>query len=178
MILVLTGFMMCGKSSYGRALAERLGVPFMDLDDHIEEGVAASDIIRSKGEEVFRAEETAALERMLAREGDFILALGGGTPVREANRRLLAAAPCSVVWLKASLEESVFNPQWASLAAQRPLLDGGDRGRIVALWESRIPAYTSVADHILVTDNKTPGQILSELEVLAHLTRFPQVNSC
>lgn len=158
---------MCGKSSYGRALADRLASPFFDLDDHIEDGVVAGDIIRTKGEEVFREEETAALESMLSREGDFVLALGGGTVVREANRRLLAAAPCRVVWLKASLEESVFNPEWADLAAQRPLLAGGDRERIVALFQSRIPAYESAADHILVTDGKTPEEIVSELETLA-----------
>ena len=159
--------MMCGKSSYGRALAARLCVPFIDLDDHIEEGIAAGDIIRTKGEETFRAEETAALEKVLSREGDFVLALGGGTPVREANRRLLAASPCRVVWLKASLEESVFNPEWSALTARRPLLAGGDRERIVALFHSRIPAYSSVADHILSTDGKTPEQILAELEALA-----------
>ena len=158
---------MCGKSSYGRALAARLAIPFFDLDDHIEEGVSAGDIIRTKGEEVFRAEETAALERMLSREGDFVLALGGGTPVCQANRRLLAASPCRVVWLKASLEESVFNPEWASLAAQRPLLAGGDRECIVALFQSRIPAYSSVADCILVTDGKTPEEIISEILCIA-----------
>ncbi len=159
--------MMCGKSSYGRALAARLAIPFFDLDDHIEEGVSAGDIIRTKGEDVFRAEETAALKRMLSREGDFVLALGGGTPVRQANRRLLASSPCRVVWLKASLEESVFNPEWAALAAQRPLLAGGDRERIVALFQSRIPAYSSVADCIIVTDGKTPEEIISEILCIA-----------
>ena len=162
MILALTGFMMCGKSTYGYALAECLGVPFIDLDEHIEEGLMAGEIIRLKGEEAFRREETAALKRILAAGGDFVLALGGGSPMREENRTLLRKN-CRIVWIKASLEESVFNPEWASLAAQRPLLDGGDRERITRLWESRIPVYESVADHVVETDGKAPEEELDEL---------------
>jgi len=154
--------MMCGKSTYGRAVAERLGRDFIDLDFEIEPDVAPGEIIRSKGEEVFRQEETAALRRVLESNADCILALGGGTPLREENRQLLKEH-CRVIWLKASLEESVFNPLWASLAAQRPLLDGGDRTRIEALWESRIPVYESVADYTICTDGKSPEEILAEL---------------
>ena len=155
MIVALTGFMMCGKSTYGYAVAQHLGVPFIDLDEHIEDGLMAGEIIRMKGEEVFRREETAALERILAAGGDFILALGGGTPMREENRALLRDR-CRVIWIKAPLEESVFNPEWASLAAQRPLLDGGDRERITRLWESRVPVYESVADYVVNTAGKSP----------------------
>ena len=162
MILALTGFMMCGKSTYGYALAERLGVPFIDLDEHIEEGLMAGEIIRLKGEEAFRREETAALKRILAAGGDFVLALGGGSPMREENRTLLRKN-CRIVWIKASLEESVFNPEWASLAAQRPLLDGGDRERIIRLWESRMPVYESIADYVVETDGKTPEDVISEI---------------
>lgn len=167
MILALTGFMMCGKSSYGWAVAQRLGLPFIDLDEHIEEGRMAGEIIRERGEEIFRQEETEALRRVLESGSDCILALGGGTPVREENRALLKAADCRVVWLKASLEESVFNPEWASLAAQRPLLDGGDRERITRLWESRIPVYESVADFTVEADGKTPEEIISEIISIA-----------
>lgn len=153
---------MCGKSTYGYAVAHSLGVPFIDLDEHIEEGLMAGEIIRLKGEEAFRREETEALKRILAAGGDFVLALGGGTPMREENRALLREM-CRVVWIKASLEESVFNPEWAPLAAQRPLLDGGDKGRITALWESRIPVYESVADYIVETDGKTPEEVIGEI---------------
>lgn len=166
MILALTGFMMCGKSTYGYAVATRLGLPFIDLDFEIEPGIAPGEIIRTKGEEVFRLEETEALRRVLESESDCILALGGGTPLREENRELLRRH-CRVVWLKASMEQSVFNPEWASLAAQRPLLDGGDRERITSLWESRVPVYESVADYTVETDGKTPEEIISEILCIA-----------
>ena len=157
---------MCGKSTYGYAVATRLGLPFIDLDFEIEPGVAPGEIIRTKGEEVFRQEETEALRRVLEAESDCILALGGGTPLREENRELLRRH-CRVVWIKASLEQSVFNPEWASLAAQRPLLDGGDRERITSLWESRVPVYESVADYTVETDGKTPEEIISEILCIA-----------
>lgn len=162
MIVALTGFMMCGKTTYGRAAAQRLGWRFIDLDDCIEEGVAPGEIIRTKGEDVFRREETAALGRVLQCTSDCILALGGGTPSREENRTLLREN-CRVIWLNASLEESVFNPDWADLISLRPLLAGGDRARIEALWQSRIPVYEAMADYTIVTDGKSADTIINEI---------------
>ena len=158
--------MMCGKSTYGSAAARALGWDFIDLDDVIEPGVPPGEIIRTKGEDVFRQEETAALERVLQRSGDCILALGGGTVLREENREMLRGG-CRVVWLKATLEESVFNPEWAHLTALRPLLAGGDRDRITKLYESRLPIYESVADYTLDTSGKTPESIVDELASIA-----------
>ena len=174
MIVAFTGFMMCGKSTYGRAAAEALCVPFADLDDHIIEGLTPGEIIRVMGEEAFREKETEALRRFLGKDAEAaepcadsscvttILALGGGTVLREQNRALLKKH-CRVIWLKASLEESVFNPEWAHLTASRPLLAGGDRERITRLYESRIPIYESVADYTIDTSGKSPELVLEEL---------------
>ncbi|MBP5505332.1 MAG: shikimate kinase [Bacteroidales bacterium] len=162
MTVALTGFMMCGKTSYGRDVAERLGWEFIDLDDCIEPGTPAGEIIRSRGEETFRQLETEALKQVLQRSGNCILALGGGTPMQEENRALLRES-CRVIWLKASLEESVFNPEWAHMTASRPLLAGGDRTRIEALWQSRLPVYESIADTTIVTDGKSAEEVISEI---------------
>ena len=172
---------MCGKSTYGRAAAEALGIGFADLDDHIIEGLTPGEIIRDRGEDAFRELETEALRRILEKDADgdgalacvaseapdgsrvtAILALGGGTVLREQNRALLREH-CHVIWLKAPLEESVFNPEWAHLTASRPLLAGGDRERITRLYESRIPVYESVADYTIDTSGKTPELVLDEL---------------
>lgn len=170
---------MCGKSTYGRAAAKALDVEFVDLDDHIIEGLTPGEIIRAKGEEVFRELETEALRRLLETDAaaldscasdvcpagagaTTILALGGGTVMRGQNREILSKH-CRVIWLKASLEESVFNPEWAHLTASRPLLAGGDRERITRLYESRIPIYESVADYTIDTSGKTPDTVLDEL---------------
>ena len=165
MIVALTGFMMCGKSTYGCAAAEALGWDFIDLDDHIVPGTAPGEIIRTQGEEAFRQLETEALARVLARQGNCILALGGGTVMREHNRKLLRDN-CHVIWLKAPLEESVFNPEWAHMTASRPLLAGG-REKITKLWESRIPVYESVADYTLDTSGLAPETIVDTLATVA-----------
>ena len=64
--LFLTGFMGAGKSSVGRALAERLGRPFVDLDAEIErrEGESVSSVFRTRGESGFRDAEHAALAEL------------------------------------------------------------------------------------------------------------------
>ena len=165
MIVALTGFMMCGKSTYGCAAAEALGWDFIDLDDHIVPGTTPGEIIRTQGEEAFRQLETEALARVLARQSDCILALGGGTVMREHNRELLHDN-CRVIWLKAPLEESVFNPEWAHMTASRPLLAGG-REKITKLWESRIPVYESVADYTLDTSGLAPETIVDTLATVA-----------
>ncbi len=79
--LFLIGFMGCGKSHWGRLLAEKRGVPFLDLDDLIaaEAGKSIADIFAAQGEESFRALEREALRR-LPHLPQSVIATGGGTP--------------------------------------------------------------------------------------------------
>jgi shikimate kinase len=86
--------------------------------------------------------------------------------MRAQNRDLLRGN-CRVIWLKATLEESVLNPEWAYMTASRPLLAGGDREKITKLWESRIPVYESVADYTLVTSGLAPETIVDTLATIA-----------
>ncbi|MCC6726394.1 MAG: shikimate kinase, partial [Saprospiraceae bacterium] len=77
----LIGFMGVGKSFLGKALAERLGLPFVDLDEIIEEqeGMSISSIFSSKGEAYFRVVEASCL-RNLASKDNLVIATGGGAP--------------------------------------------------------------------------------------------------
>jgi len=79
--VVLVGFMGAGKSTVGRALSRRLGLPFEDLDDRIEqrEGKAIEQIFRESGEAGFREAETAALRELLGELDSSlrVVALGG-----------------------------------------------------------------------------------------------------
>lgn len=168
MVVSLTGFMLCGKSSYGRAAAERLGWDFVDLDRMM--GKSPARLIAEEGEAVFREAESKALEEVLARDSSSgngnsrrtLLALGGGTVLSERNRALLKQKS-RVIWIKASLEESVFAPEWAEEAAKRPLLQNRTRIEIEAMWQSRLPIYESVADYVIETSVKTPEQVLEEI---------------
>ena len=89
--------MAAGKTSVGRALAARLGVPFADLDALIvqETGRTIPDIFRLEGEQAFRDREAAALVRALEHQRG-VLSLGGGAPMhpRAARGRCKAGPSC------------------------------------------------------------------------------------
>jgi shikimate kinase len=138
MRIYLTGFMGSGKTTVGRALARRLGVPFLDLDHEIEQqaGMTVRQIFERQGEPAFRSLEAEALRGTLAL-ADVVVAMGGGTVTFEANARL-AAANGLTVWL---------NPAFATIAKRiggrgkvdRPLFK--DEVQALALYRERLPAY-------------------------------------
>jgi shikimate kinase len=118
----LTGFMGSGKSAAGMKLAERLGVPFLDLDEEIERraGMTVREIFERQGEPEFRRLEQELL-RATGDWPDVVVATGGGTVTFDANARWIRANGVSV-WL---------NPAFGPLpraAAGRPA-GGPDRGR-------------------------------------------------
>lgn len=120
--VALGGPMASGKSTVGWALSARLGVPFVDLDGEIE---PATTLFTLHGEARFRDEESAALRRVTG--GDGVIALGGGTLVREENRRLLSGWTVVILMasrdtLRARMEGSVGRPlgsRWEQLLEER-----------------------------------------------------------
>ena len=86
-LLFLVGYMGCGKSTLGRRLARRLGVPFLDTDTLIEarEGASVSDLFRYEGEAHFREVERAVLEEAIAGNESAVVSTGGGLPVWRDN---------------------------------------------------------------------------------------------
>lgn len=85
--LFLVGYMGCGKSTFGRKLARRLGVGFADTDALVEEaeGASVSDVFRYEGEERFRTLEREALERAIAASPCVVVSTGGGLPAWRDN---------------------------------------------------------------------------------------------
>lgn len=168
MTISLTGFMGCGKSSTGRALAERLGARFVDLDAQIvaRTGRPIPEIFREGGEIAFRAVELEALRAVLdeataapAPGVDTVLALGGGTlTVPQARKLVLARTRC--VWLRASLD--TVRSRLGGSDASRPLFADAE-----ALYAARAPIYAQ-APFAVDTDGKTPAEVAGEiLAVLA-----------
>ncbi len=90
----LVGYMGCGKSTLGRKLARRLGVPFFDTDALVEqsEGASVCDIFRYEGERRFRELERAAVEAILAEKAGCVVSPGGGLPLWSDNMELLNGA--------------------------------------------------------------------------------------
>ena len=93
MKVFLIGYMASGKSTLGKALAQALALPFIDLDIEIERtaGTTISEIITAKGELHFRKLESAVLKDLLQQYETGVFALGGGTPVFYNHMDLLNA---------------------------------------------------------------------------------------
>ncbi len=167
--IVLVGLMGAGKSSVGRRLAKRLGLPFFDADQEIEKAAACSieEIFERHGEAAFRGGERRVIARLLA-GGAHVLATGGGAFMNPATRAAISAKGISV-WLKADLEvllERVLRRD------HRPLLKQGDQEQILRrLSAERNPVYAQ-AD-LTVESGEGPHEDVVEQIVAAlrrHLT--------
>jgi shikimate kinase len=153
--VVLVGPMGAGKSTVGRLLAQRWGVPFRDTDDDVEqgEGRTISEIFIDDGEERFRALERTAVARAVAEHAG-VLAVGGGAVMAEETRGVLDGQ--RVVFLRVGLSDAAAR---VGLGAARPLLLGNVRGTMKALLDERAPVYESVAAVVVDTDGRTPEQV-------------------
>lgn len=164
--IVLIGFMGAGKTSVGKVLAERTGLPFLDTDQEIENraGMTIPEIFETKGEEGFRAVETDTL-RALIREAEesqrpAVFSTGGGLPMREENRELLRNLGFCV-YLKTSSGEVLSRLKGDTT---RPLLQGDHvKERAERLLKERDPFYEAASDCIVLTDQKNPEEIAGEI---------------
>src|SRR5580692_11077919 len=102
--IVLVGMMGVGKSSIGRRLAARFGVPFVDADTEIEKaaGMSIADIFARHGEAYFRSGEARVIARLLE-GGPQILATGGGAIMNADTRAVIKAKGVSI-WLNAEVD--------------------------------------------------------------------------
>jgi shikimate kinase len=150
---VLVGLPGTGKTTAGRLLAQRLGVPFADSDELVEAraGRSVREIFDRDGERAFRTAEADAIAAALHEFGG-VLALGGGAILATATRAALAASDAPVVLLRADLPVLLRR---LGTAHERPLLAADPPGRLAALAAQREPLYRSVAT--LVVDAGRDG---------------------
>src|SRR5208282_5521810 len=122
--IVLVGMMGVGKSSIGRRLAARLGIPFVDADTEIEKAAAMSiaDIFARHGEADFRSGEARVIARLLE-SGPQVLATGGGAVMNPATRAAIRAKGVSI-WLSA--ESDVLRRRISKRKNDRPMLQTAD----------------------------------------------------
>lgn len=145
--LFIVGPTGAGKTSIGRRLAAHYGLPFVDLDQEIEQhcGVPVSTVFEIEGEAGFRQRESQLLDECSRRDG-VLLATGGGAVLDPLNRQRLAERGY-VMWLEASIEQQL---ERLARDTKRPLLAGEDRrGKLEAMREIRAPLYRDVADLIV-----------------------------
>ena len=139
--IALVGLMGVGKSTVGRRLAQRLGLPFEDGDEAIEAAarMSVSDIFAQLGEAEFRAGEARVMRRLL--EGPRIVLATGGGAVLNPDTRALLKDRATTVWLKADLKVVAQRVQRRDT---RPLLRGKDPLQALsAMAEVRYPVYAT-----------------------------------
>ena len=168
--VVLVGLMGVGKSTVGRRLAKRLGLPFVDSDSAIEDaaGYTAAEIFERYGEQDFRDGERRLVARLI--DGEVrVIATGGGAYVDPRTRQLLNERAITV-WLDAPVE---ILAERTSKRDTRPLLRTADpKATLKRLLEQRRPAYAEAHIHVKSGDGahkEVVDQILQALE--EHLAR-------
>lgn len=162
--IVLIGMMGVGKSTVGRRLAARLGMPFVDADEEIEKaaGMAISDIFSQFGEEGFRDGERRVIARLLD-EGGTVIATGGGAFMNEATRALILDRGIAV-WLDADIDILV---ERVSRREGRPLLAGKDpRTVLTELGAIRNPVYALAPIHVRSGDSPHEQTVEKIVEAL------------
>jgi shikimate kinase len=158
--IVLVGMMGAGKSSIGRRLAGRLGIPFIDADGEIESaaGMSIPEIFAKHGEPYFRAGEARVIARLME-NGPQVLATGGGAVMNQATRDLIRIKGISV-WLKADLAVLLKRTKRRN---DRPLAE-----KIKDLLPLREPVYAQ--SDIIVQSRDEPHDTIVD-EIIAALPR-------
>ncbi len=169
--IFLTGFMGCGKSTFGRRLARATGWDFLDTDHEIERraGKTVSEIFASEGEERFRELEREVIAEAAASEHDTIVALGGGAVCREGGGMMdMLAAAGTTVYLKTPPARLVRRMSERG-RAKRPKIAGMNDAELLAYIEKTLPdreKYYNMATFVLDCGK------LSGKEVIARLQRL------
>jgi shikimate kinase len=158
--IVLVGMMGAGKTSIGRRVAARLGIPFVDADAEIEQaaGMSIADIFAAQGEPYFRAGEARVIARLLD-HGPQVLATGGGAFINAQTRANIRDKAVSV-WLKAELDVLTRRLRRRN---DRPLLKTDDPVATLAnLLAERDPIYGE-ADVTVISREISHDVIVGEI---------------
>lgn len=153
--IVLVGLMGVGKSTVGRRLATRLGLPFVDADNEIEAaaGMTITEIFESFGEPYFRDGERRVIARLLDGTPK-VVATGGGAFINDETRALILETGLAI-WLDAPPEILV---ERVGRRDTRPLLKNRDPAKVLAeLAEVRNPIYATAP--IRVASNHVPHDV-------------------
>jgi len=161
--IILIGYMGAGKTTLGKELAEKLGIPFIDSDTEIErkEGKTVSQIFESKGESYFRNLEAEFITE-LKNENDFVLATGGGMPCFNHQMEDLNKLG-TTVYLKTSLETMVHRLR--EDAESRPLIAKLNPSELLAFIKQNLEQRENIyLDAQLILEEKDQS-----VESLIHL---------
>jgi len=176
LIVFLVGMPGSGKSTVGRQLARRLGLPFFDSDHLIEQrlGCSIREYFAREGEAAFRDVEEQVLAELARGGSAAVVATGGGAVLREANRQNLRQGG-QVVYLRSSPEDLYRRLRNDT---QRPLLQVADPlGKLRTLHTERDPLYRETAHFQIDTGRPSVptlvNMIVMQLELAGQLPPRP-----
>lgn len=158
--IVLVGMMGSGKSSVGRRLAGRLGLPFVDADTEIETAahMTIPEIFAQRGEAEFREGERRVISRVLTTRAPLVLATGGGAFMNAETRERVKELGISV-WLKAEPDVLMRRVRKRS---NRPLLQTADpEATLRRMLAEREPVY-ALADITILSSDEPHEVVVGE----------------
>lgn len=165
--IILTGFKSVGKSAIGKELAKQIGRPFVDLDEEVQkaylgkrgEKLNCRQIMLEIGQDNFRKLEGEVLADVLQRQGQIVVALGGGAPMYEPSRGLIVrhtviqiSAPKNIVY-----ERIMVNGRPAFFSPDEHPLDSFNR-----IWGEREGIYEQLAN-VTIENSGTIEQAVEKI---------------
>jgi shikimate kinase len=158
--IIFIGFMGAGKTTVGKALAEKLKCRFIDSDDVIEQefGMPASEIFKIHGEKVFRDKEKSVITDLCAQQ-DLVISLGGGAFLQEEIRKACLSSSI-VIYLDLSFES--WKERVNLIIDSRPVLQGKTLEEMKQLYDRRQEIYSY--NHLKINvDQKSPEEIAEQI---------------
>ncbi len=168
MKIFLIGFMGCGKSHWGRLLADHLKIPFIDLDEQItnDQQKSIPQIFAESGEEAFRVIERDTLDKVIEENQSMVLSVGGGTPCFFNNIKTMTKMG-TVVWLNTHID--ILVDRLIKGKQERPLLrnipDNELKSYIIKKLNER-KMYYEQAD--VVVDNESSISPSTFIQTILH----------
>ena len=169
MKLFVVGYMASGKTTFGKVLADKLNLPFIDLDQFIEtnRGMTITELFREKGEAEFRKIESEMLRLASGGDSSVVVACGGGTPCHDGNMQFMNETGITV-FLETSTPVLISRLQEAN--GQRPLLAGKSNDEI---QEKVLTQLCERLPHYMEAKLKWHGDDLnSEEEIKSNVENF------
>ena len=169
--IILLGYMGCGKSTIAKTLSKIIAIPFIDLDQYIEQktNLTINAIFEQRGEIYFRKLEHQAFVELLNSSERLIIGLGGGTPCYANNHELLIGENIVSIYLKASIQ--ILFDRLSLNKSKRPLIaDKNDEElkEFIAMHLFERSFYYNQAQYIVSVDDKTIDQtVLDIVAILA-----------
>ncbi len=164
----LIGLPGSGKTTLGQQLAEKLHLPFIDLDAEIEkkEGESVQTIFAQKGEEYFRRRETEVLKPLIQNQVSFVMATGGGTPcffnnmelMNQSGKTIFLDMPASEITLRLQQTNLNERPLFARLSTEQL------KDKIEFLRTHRLPFYKQ-AQFVFSIKEISPEEIIEKIKV-------------